>query len=276
MNWRFAICNETFGGWDHARVCDFVAKTGYTGLEIAPFTLAPRITQVSSEQRTKLRRTAESAGLQIIGLHWLLAKTEGLHVNSPDPAIRRATGEYIGELARACRDLGGDVMVFGSPMQRKIPSGVSRQQAEEFAIETFQFMLPILGETGVRIGLEPLAPAETDFINSCVEAIALADRLGHPNVGLHMDVKAMATEPTPTPQLIGRHSQRTVHFHANDASGRGPGMGDTDFRPIVGALCKANYAGWVSVEVFDYSPNPETIARNSLQCLRQCVSEECS
>lgn len=274
MSWLHAICNETFGGWDHARVCEFVAATGYTGLEIAPFTLAPRITDVSAEKRRELRRVAEAVGLQIIGLHWLLAKTEGLHVTSPDPAVRRDTGAYLGELARACRDLGGDVMVFGSPMQRKIPAGVIRQQAEDYAVETFQFVLPVLEETGVRLGLEPLAPAETDFINTCAEGLALADRLGHPKVSLHMDVKAMSSESLPTSELIRRHIGRTIHFHANDASGRGPGMGNTDFRPIINALCQTNYAGWVSVEVFDYKPDPETIARDSLRYLRQCASED--
>src|SRR5437667_6807289 len=97
---RYAICNETFDGWDHARVCRFVADTGYTGLEVAPFTLAPRITDVTPAQRQRLRREAEECGLQIIGLHWLLAKTEGLHVTSSDDAVRRRTADYLVALAQ--------------------------------------------------------------------------------------------------------------------------------------------------------------------------------
>src|SRR5262249_27140409 len=115
---RYAICNETFEGWDHGRVCQCVAELGYTGLEIAPFTLAPRITDVSKESRSRLRKEAEACGLQIIGLHWLLAKTERLQLTSPDADIRRRTAEYLIELAHCTRDLGGDLMVFGSPAQR--------------------------------------------------------------------------------------------------------------------------------------------------------------
>src|SRR5262245_278192 len=111
---RYAICNETFEGWEYERVCDFVAGLGYQGLELAPFTLAHRITDVSPERRRLLRRQAEACGVQIIGLHWLLAKTEGLHLTSPDEATRRRTADYLVELARCCRDLGGDLMVFGS------------------------------------------------------------------------------------------------------------------------------------------------------------------
>lgn len=274
MSLRFAICNETFGGWDHARVCDFVAATGYAGLEIAPFTLAARITDVTAEQRRELRRTAESAGLKIVALHYLLAKTEGFHVTSPDSAIRKTTGLYLGELARACRELGGDLMVFGSPLQRKLADGITKQQGDDYAIDTFQYMLPMLEETGVRLGLEPLAPAETNYLNTCAEALALADRIGHLKVTLHQDVKAMASESTPIQELIRRHIGRTIHLHANDATGRGPGMGDTDFRPIIGALQQSNYTGWVSVEVFDYKPDPETIAVQSLRYLRQCEASE--
>src|SRR5436305_901657 len=111
---RYAICNETFEGWEHARVCQVVAELGYTGLEIAPFTLAPRITDVSSTQRQAIRRDAEAAGLKILGLHWLLARTEGLHLTSADATVRARTGDYLIDLARACHDLGGDVLVFGS------------------------------------------------------------------------------------------------------------------------------------------------------------------
>src|SRR5437763_3093224 len=135
---RYAICNETFEGWDHARVCRFVAGLGYTGLELAPFTLAPRVTDVSAERRRELKRQADECGVTLLGLHWLLAKTEGLHLTSPDPAVRQRTADYLVELARCCRDVGGDLRVFGSPAQRRVPAGHSREQAAEFAVDTFR------------------------------------------------------------------------------------------------------------------------------------------
>src|SRR5262245_43508151 len=215
---RFAICNETFEGWDHARVCRFVADLGYGGMELAPFTLAPRITDVSPYQRRLLRRQAEDCGLKIIGLHWLLAKTEGLHITSPDETVRQRTADYLVELARACNDLGGDLMVFGSPAQRRMPAGATRAHAGDYALDTFGRALPGIAACGIKLCLEPLAPAEADFINSCAEAVALLDRVPHPSFVLHLDVKAMSSESTPIPELIRRHAARTGHFHANDAN----------------------------------------------------------
>ena len=267
---KYAICNETFEGWDHARVCGRVAELGYTGLEVAPFTLAPRITDVSGVRRAELRRQAEAAGVRIIGLHWLLAKTEGFHLTSPDAAVRRRTGEYLADLARAAADLSGDILVLGSPFQRNLPDGCTQDQGNDFAADTLGHCLPALDQTGVYLCLEPLTPAETNFMNTAADGVALIRRLGHPFVKLHLDVKAMSAEPAPTPDVIRANREYLHHFHANDPNKRGPGFGDTDFRPIFRALADVNYTGWVSVEVFDYSPDPDTIARESIRYMREC------
>lgn len=273
MGFRYAICNETFEGWDHDRICHQVAELGYQGLELAPFTLAARITDISAAQRRQLRSQAEACGLQIIGLHWLLAKTEGLHLTSPDAAVRQRTAEYLVELARCCRDLGGEVLVHGSPAQRRLPPGASRAQATEYALDTFRRAQEGIAAAGVKLCLEPLSPPEADFINTCAEANALLARLDHPNFLLHLDVKAMHTDEAPVPELIRRHGAKAGHFHANDANRRGPGFGATDFVPIFQALHDCGYRGWVSVEVFDYSPDPVTVARNSIQHMRACAGK---
>jgi sugar phosphate isomerase/epimerase len=270
---RYAICNETFEGWEHARVCRYVAGLGYQGLELAPFTLAPRITDVPAERRRELRRQAEDHGLTLLGLHWLLARTESLHLTSADPAVRKRTAAYLVELARGCADLGGTILVFGSPAQRRIPAGATKEQAADFALDTLRQAAAGIADAGVTFCLEPLSPPEADFLNTCAEAVELLDRLDRPNFALHLDVKAMSTDEAPAPELIRRHASRTGHFHANDANRRGPGFGATDFVPIFRALHDSGYQGWVSVEVFDYSPDPETIARESLRYMRECEAK---
>jgi sugar phosphate isomerase/epimerase len=267
---RYAICNETFEGLDHARVFRFVAGLGYQGLELAPFTLAPRITDVTPERRRELRRQAEECGLQILGLHWLLARTEGLHLTSPDAGVRERTAGYLVELARCCAELGGDILVFGSPAQRRVPAGETRARAADYALDTLRRARAGIADAGVTFCLEPLSPPEADFINTCAEAVELLDRLDDPRFRLHLDVKAMSTEEAPAPDLIRRYAPRVGHFHANDPNRRGPGFGATDFVPLFRALGDVGYRGWVSVEVFDYTPDPETIARESLRYMRAC------
>jgi len=270
---RYAICNETFEGWDHPRICRTVAELGYKGLELAPFTLAPRITDVTTKQRQQLRREAEACGIQIIGLHWLLAKTEGLQLTSPDANVRQRTAEYLVELARCCQEVGGELMVFGSPAQRRIPAGHTRAQAADFAVDTLQRAVPGIAAAGIKFCLEPLSPPDADFVNTCAEGVQILDRINHPNFVLHLDVKAMSTDDAPVPDLIRRYAVRTGHFHANDNNLRGPGFGAVDFVPIFQALKETGYSGWVSVEVFDYKPDPETIARESIRYMRECEAK---
>lgn len=270
---KFAICQELFENWDWKRQCQFIAETGYTGIELAPFTLAPLITDVSPQQRRELRAEAEDHGLTICGLHWLLAKTEGFHLTTNDRNVREATTKYLIELGHACADFGGTVMVFGSPAQRNQRADVSREQAYENAAEVFRGALPAFAERGVSIALEPLTPRETNFLNTCAEAVELIERVAQPNLVLHQDVKAMLSEPTPIPELIERYASITGHFHVNDDNLLGPGMGRTDYHPIVKALLDSGYSGWVSVEVFDYKPGAEYIARESIDYMRRMIDE---
>jgi sugar phosphate isomerase/epimerase len=269
---KFAICNETFVDWPMERACQFAAECGYTGLEIAPFTLAHDARDITMAQMAAARRAAANAGLEIIGLHWLLAKTVGLHLTSPDRATRRETADYLAGLARLCRYLGGSILVFGSPQQRNLAAGVSPDEGVRYAVEVFEHIAPTLEATRVTLALEPLGPVEGNFLNTAAEAVTIIRRLDSPWVRLHLDCKAMASESTPIPDLIHHNRDVLAHFHANDPNRLGPGMGELRFEPIVAALEEIDYRDWVSVEVFDYSPGPERLARESIDNLRHILA----
>jgi len=269
---RLGICNELFEGWEFDQVCRTVKEIGYEGLEIAPFTLARRITELGSRRRRELATMIEESGLKSIGLHWLLAKTEGFHLTSPEERVRLATGDYLIALAEATRDLGGAVMVLGSPKQRDLLPGITEGQASDYAAEVFDRIMPAVGALGVDLCLEPLAPDDTNFINTCGHAMDLIRRVNHPHLKLHMDVKAQSSESNTTvPELIRRYAPSAGHFHAQDVNLRGPGMGAVDFEPIVRALIESGYDRWISVEVFDFSPGAVETARQSIACLRAAL-----
>lgn len=270
---KFAICNETFLDWPFDRAFAFARECGYTGIEIAPFTIATDVKEITAARRAEVRRQAEAADLQVIGLHWLLAKTTGYYLTTPDAAVRRRTAEYVQELARCCRDLGGSILVFGSPQQRNLLPGVSYDQALGYAAEVFQTAMPVLEDLDVTLAVEPLGPAEGDFLLTADAGARLIEMVGSPNCRLHLDCKAMSSEGEPIPQIIKRHQSLLAHFHANDANRLGPGFGEIDFVPIFAALGEIDYRGWVSVEVFDYSPGVERLARESIEYMQDCLAQ---
>jgi len=266
---RFSICNEIFKGWKIEDIFSYAARIGYDGVEIAPFTLADSVTQLSAARRTEIREAAAHSKVSITGIHWVLVKPEGLYINHTDEAIRTRTATYFCDLVEFCADLGGKIMVVGSPKQRNILPGVSLEQAAAWAAETFRAAVKRAEDRGVTICFEPLAPAETNFINTAIDAIRFVERVPSPNFKIILDVKAMCSESKPIPQIIQESWPHFGYFHANDKNLKGPGFGDVDFKPIAAALKSVGYQGFVSVEVFNFDEGPEVIATKSLEYLRK-------
>ena len=192
-----------------------------------------------------------------------------LYINHPDGGIRQRTAEYFCDLVGFCADVGGSVMVVGSPKQRNVMPGVSRDQAWDWAAATFRDAVALAEKREVTICFEPLAPAETNFINTASEALEFVKRIPSPRFKIILDVKAMASETKPIPNIIQETWPGFAHFHANDPNLKGPGFGAMDFKPIAAALREAGYQGYVSVEVFNFEEGAEAIATKSLAYLRQ-------
>jgi sugar phosphate isomerase/epimerase len=265
---KFAICNEIFQNWKLEDAFACAARVGYDAVEIAPFTIANSVTDISALDRQKIREAAERNHIQIAGIHWVLVKPEGLYINHTDDAIRRRTAEYFVNLVDFCADVGGKVMVVGSPKQRNVMSGVSPQQAWDWAADTFRDAVKQAEVRQTTICFEPLAPVETNFINTAEEALRFTRSVASPNFKIILDVKAMCSESKPIPQIIRESWPDFAHFHANDKNMKGPGFGDVDFKPIFSTLKELGYNGYASVEVFKFEEGAEAIATRSLDYMK--------
>jgi sugar phosphate isomerase/epimerase len=269
---RFAICNELFEGWEFRRVVAYLAGLGYDGVEIAPYTLASHVDEISPARRRELRAIARDHGMAITGLHWLLVKPAGLHLTHVDGAMRARTVDYLRRLIDFCADLGGETLVFGSPNQRSVPTGMASEAGWRLAREGLTACADAAESRGVTLCLEALPANLTNFLNTNAEVMAMVREIARPGVGMMVDVKSMCAEALPVAENIRACRGWFRHVHANDANLRGPGFGDVDFKPIVAALVETGYGGFVSVEVFDFKPDPETVARESLRYLRDCLA----
>lgn len=270
FEFRHAICNEAFKDWDFREACETIRKAGYTGLEIAPFTLAEDPATVTSKQREEYRRIMAEEGLTFAGLHWLMVSPKGLHVTTPDDTLRARSWKHIHDLIDLCADLGPDgVMVFGSPQQRASTQGMSRAEATRRFAGGLAQVAPHAQERGVTILVEALPVGQCDVVQTLDEAVEIVREIGSPAIQTMFDTHNAVDEIDSHAALVERHFPLIRHVHVNEMDGRHPGQGDYDFKPVLAALKRLNYKGWVSLEAFDFTPGAERIANESILYLEK-------
>lgn len=271
---RQAICNEVYQGWPFHEACKSMRRIGYTGIEIAPFTLAESPRDISLDERRQYRAIMSSDGLRFVGLHWLMVSPKGLHVTTPDNAVREKSWQHIRDLVDLCADLGeGGVMVFGSPHQRSTTGGSSVEDATRRFEEGLASVCGHAMERGVTILVEALPSNQSDIVNTLAEAVRIVQEIGSPAVRTMFDTHNAADETEPHAALVERYFELIRHVHVNEMDGKHPGTGDYDFKPVLDVLRRRNYSGWVSLEAFDFSPGAERIATESLRYLESEIAK---
>lgn len=275
---KISLCNEVLAGLPLARQCELAAQLGYDGLEIAPFTLGDAPERITSAEAAKIRATVESAGLVVTGLHWLLVKPEGLSLTSPDAALRRRTLDVMNRLTALCAELGGTVLVHGSPRQREVAPGDTHATAVARLRDGLAQVAQTAAAHGVVYCIEPLSRHETSVLNTVAEAAELVTQIGSPHLRTMIDCSAAGlSEAESVPALIDRWLPTGLigHIQANDPNRRGPGQGEMRFGPILAALRRNGYDGVVAVEPFDYQPDGPGVAAFAagyLQGLRESLA----
>ncbi|MGA9624829.1 MAG: sugar phosphate isomerase/epimerase family protein, partial [Bryobacteraceae bacterium] len=241
---RHSMCNEAFEGWPFTAACQAIRKAGYTGIEIAPFTLAEKPADIGAAQRREYRDIIRSEGLTFVGLHWLMVSPKGLHVSGPDAALRQRSWEHIRNLMDLCADLGANgVMVFGSPQQRSTTGGLSRAEATRNFIDGLTGVAPHAAERQVTVLVEALPANQADVVQTLEEAVGIVREIGSPYIQTMFDVHNAIDESLPHGALVERWFDYIRHVHVTELDGRHCGAGDYDYKPVLEALRRRNYAG---------------------------------
>jgi len=275
---RFSLCNEVLQPTPFGAQCALAARLGYDGLEVAPFTLADNPLDITDGQAGVFRRMAEDSGLTVDGLHWLLVAPPGLSIVSEDAAARQRTVDVMRRLVELCALLGGRYLVHGSPKQRSVPPGSSRDQALARATDCFAQAGAAATSAGVVYCIEPLSTRETNLIHTIAEAAAIVDQVASPGLRTMVDCSAAGQmEGQSVPELLARWvpSGHVAHVQVNDPNRRGPGQGAMRFAPILRELARlqatGHYRGVVAVEPFDYVPDGAGCAARAIGYLKGIV-----
>ena len=270
MALRVALCSEVVREMDFPRQCAFAASLGYDGIELAPFILSDAPHRLPETTVAMIRRAASEAGIAVSGLHWLLIKPDGLSLTSPDPAVRAGTLDVMRRMVDLCAAVGGSYLVHGSPAQRQLPTD-DAATARGWVEDAFLRAGEAAGEAGVTYCVEPLAPRLTNCFTSVAEAAEFVARAGLPALRTMLDNSAAVLGEAEAPDVLLDRWLPTgliVHIHVNDANQRGPGQGADRFAPVIRALHRHRYAGWVGVEPFEYVPDGPAAAARAIGYIR--------
>jgi sugar phosphate isomerase/epimerase len=268
---RIALCNEVIAPMPFPRQCEYAAKLGYDGLEIAPYTLSEEPQRLGSAQLAAARAAAKDAGIVVTGLHWLLVKPAGLSIATRDDAVRKRTLEVMFTLVDQCAELGGRYLVHGSPQQRRVDAGDTRAAALARAQECFAAVAERAEKAGVIYCIEPLSAEQTPLINTLEEAARMVEAIGSRAVRTMLDCSAAGRmETAPLPALVDKWlpNGMLAHVQLNDRNRRGPGQGEQRFAPLLAALTRHGYAGDIAVEPFDYVPDGPGAAARAIGYVR--------
>lgn len=271
---RHSMCNEGFDKRPFAESCRVLRRAGYTGIEIAPFTLADDPTDIGPSARREYRDVLRSEGLEFVGFHWLMVSSKGLHVTTPDDVLRARSWRHIRHLIDLCADLGpAGVMVFGSPKQRSATGGLTPADATRNFVDGLTAVAPHAASRGVTILVEALPAAQSDVVQSLAEAVAIVRALDSPAIRTMFDVHNAVDETEPHEALVDRYFDLIRHVHVNEFDGRHCGTGSYDFKPVLAVLRRRAYRGWISLEAFDFTPGADRVAAESIEHLQREIDQ---
>jgi D-psicose/D-tagatose/L-ribulose 3-epimerase len=271
---RIALCNEVIAPMSFPKQCEYAAKLGYDGLEIAPYTLSDEPHRMGAAQLAAARSAAADYGIAVTGLHWLLVKPAGLSISTRDEAVRKKTIDVMHTLIDQCAELGGKYLVHGSPHQRRIDPGETRASSMARARDSLAAVAEHAQKAGVVYCIEPLSSEQTPLINTLEEAAQLVAEISSPSVRSMLDCSSAGRmEKEPLHTLVDRWLPKGViaHVQVNDRNRRGPGQGEQRFAPLLASLRRHQYAGDIAVEPFDYVPDGPAAAARAIGYVRGLI-----
>lgn len=269
---KFAMCNECMEDLSWQDQCKIMSDAGYTGVEIAAFTLVQEsVNELTPADRKQLVTVMNDHGLDCVGLHWLLAPPpKDLHFTTPDKVVRDKTVQYLADLVDFCADLGGKVMIFGSPKQRNAID-ISVDEAKKNFADGLARVADHAGSRDVKILVETLDSGQTDVVNTMAESMDIVNMVSHPAIGTMFDYHNTLDETESLETLVRKYYDHIDHIQIQEMDGRHLGTGDAveTFVDSFKALRELNYNKWISLEIFDFAPGGKVIAEESMQVLKQ-------
>jgi sugar phosphate isomerase/epimerase len=272
---KYALCNELFGSLPLDAAAEISKKAGYGGIEFAPYTVFGSFSPADVKAGIENIKNALSPNsLAFVGFHWLLVDSRPMSLVSPDRALRNTAVERLKLLLTAAGELGGGVLVLGSPRQRSSIPGQTTGEAAALLRDELCSLADYAVRCNSTLLVEALDHTQCDTINTLAEAQELIDAASSPGISGMFDFHNCGDEKESWDALIRNYSGMIKHVHINEQDGGPPGSGASDYAPAFGALREIAYNGWISMEIFTQPADVETAVKNAFTFISE-TEEKC-
>jgi D-psicose/D-tagatose/L-ribulose 3-epimerase len=226
----------------------FVKRAKECGFDILEVN-APKVARMSDAERDVLKGAIADAGLS---LTYSIGMTADMDLVSDDTATRGKGIAFLQQIARAMKQMEGTVLagINYSSWPRKLLPGEDKQVLTDRAIEGVREAIKAAEDNDVIFCVEVVNRFEQFIMNTAVEGIAFAERVGSPNCKILLDTFHMNIEEDSLGGSIVEAGSWLGHFHLGETNRRPPGRGRIPWPEIFGALRQINYQGAVVMEPF--------------------------
>lgn len=232
------LCASTLAlpAFDHAFLLPELKRMGLDGIEVVPTHTWADPDAITAAEVDGFRRAAESAGLQVVGLHGLDAAAMFADRDSQQLLLNQLVAR-----SALCRDLGGRTLILGARWCHDLPERPAWQAGRDF----LERLLPRIEAHGTVLCL---APGAGDFCTTAKQCYLLTNAVDHPALGLHLSAAALAASGEMGHVTFAAVRGRLDHFHADEPDLSPVGStGSIDHADLRRHLAAISYFGWVSV-----------------------------
>ncbi|HEV3432535.1 MAG TPA: sugar phosphate isomerase/epimerase family protein [Nitrososphaera sp.] len=250
-----------------------VARQGYDAVEM--------FGEPDEVDAKKLLDSMKSYGLHVCGVTgmWGSISSKGWmrKLLSNEPAIVRASEQYVIDCLRLCSILGGSEMnvclfaddIRGNDRTHRIISAHEKENYATKAVPLMTHLTKKAEDYGIKLLLEPLNRYSTPYCATAKDALAIAMQVD--SLGILLDTFHMNIEEDSFKGAIQSSSKYLKHLHFADNNRKMPGFAHIDFPSIVESLNEIGYDGYISFEPNIADRNYERATKYGLDLIKGIV-----
>jgi sugar phosphate isomerase/epimerase len=277
---KLAFSTNAYLRFPFAEAAERIAALGYAGLEILADVPHAWPAGLLDGPKREIRAAMDRNGLVFSNMNAFMMNAVNDYRQpywypsfiEPDPHYRRVRIDHTRRALSLCAELGAPHITTepGGPLA----SGQSRAEAIDLFVEVLKPLAEHAHNLGVLLLIEPEPELLLETTDQYLE---VAERLNAPSIGLNFDVGHAFCVAEDLPSAIAKLAPHTRHYHLEDiASTRVhhhlvPGTGAIDFGSVIGAIRKTGYDGWLTVELYPFTDDPDAAARRAFEVLSPLV-----